>query len=194
MDGEVKKREAEQIKRQIDEAAAAELRTAEAEKAQADLLTSQKPNQEISGELNLSAIEQDVKREDSLRNHQMEPVEMKAELPKNVRGIFSPVALSGSSSSNPNISPNVSRTSEVQVISEHHMNRHPSGGNHHGSGLNSLPIAPREPSPPPKPDGSECHRSQSAIFTRMWNRGEGNSCSRTDMIFKPGTVPIDIIK
>ena len=47
------------------------------------------------------------------------------------------------------------------------------------------PMIPREPSPPPKPDGSECHRSQSAIFTRMWNRGEGNSCSRTDMIFKP---------
>lgn len=46
-------------------------------------------------------------------------------------------------------------------------------------------MIPREPSPPPKPDGSECHRSQSAIFTRMWNRGEGNSCSRTDMIFKP---------
>ena len=44
---------------------------------------------------------------------------------------------------------------------------------------------PREPSPPPKPDGSECHRSQSAIFTRVWNRGEGNSCSRTDMVFKP---------
>jgi arginine-glutamic acid dipeptide repeat-containing protein len=46
-------------------------------------------------------------------------------------------------------------------------------------------MPPREPSPPPKQDGSECHRSQSAIFTRMWNRGEGNSCSRTDMIFKP---------
>jgi hypothetical protein len=48
-----------------------------------------------------------------------------------------------------------------------------------------LPQAPREPSPPPKPDGSECHRSQSAIFTRQWNRGEGNSCSRTDLFFKP---------
>ena len=48
-----------------------------------------------------------------------------------------------------------------------------------------MPIVPREPSPPPKPDGSECHRSQSAIFSRVWNRGEGNSCSRTDMVFKP---------
>lgn len=47
------------------------------------------------------------------------------------------------------------------------------------------PPAPREPSPPPKIDGSECHRSQSAIFTRQWNRGEGNSCSRTDLSFKP---------
>ena len=47
--------------------------------------------------------------------------------------------------------------------------------------MNRAPVC----SPPPKPDGSECHRSQSAIFTRMWNRGEGNSCSRTDMIFKP---------
>ena len=43
----------------------------------------------------------------------------------------------------------------------------------------------REPSPPPRPDGTECHRSQSAIFTRQWNRGEGNSCSRTDLYFKP---------
>merc|ERR1719462_284274 len=47
------------------------------------------------------------------------------------------------------------------------------------------PTQPRTPSPPPKPDGSECHRSQSAIFTRQWNRGEGNSCSRTDLYFKP---------
>ena len=72
---------------------------------------------------------------------------------------------------------------DVQVLSE----RPPPPG------LSSLPQpppppqpqVPREPSPPPKPDGSECHRSQSAIFTRVWNRGEGNSCSRTDMIFKP---------
>lgn len=55
----------------------------------------------------------------------------------------------------------------------------------HLAGPAPLPVVPREPSPPPKPDGSECHRSQSAIFTRLWNRGEGNSCSRTDMIFKP---------
>ncbi len=71
-----------------------------------------------------------------------------------------------------------SSSSEIQVIGER-------------PGLGGLlpsqqpPMIPREPSPPPKPDGSECHRSQSAIFTRMWNRGEGNSCSRTDMIFKP---------
>eukprot|EP00094_Tigriopus_californicus_P007403 TCALIF_07126-PA protein Name:"Similar to Rere Arginine-glutamic acid dipeptide repeats protein (Rattus norvegicus)" AED:0.09 eAED:0.09 QI:267/0.5/0.33/1/1/0.66/3/0/919 len=55
----------------------------------------------------------------------------------------------------------------------------------HHSALSAPPPPPRKDTPPPKPDGSECHRSQSAIFTRMWNRGEGNSCSRTDMIFKP---------
>jgi len=49
----------------------------------------------------------------------------------------------------------------------------------------SPPPTPREPSPPPKPDSTECHRSQSAIFTRNWNRGEGNSCARTDLYFKP---------
>lgn len=48
-----------------------------------------------------------------------------------------------------------------------------------------MPSTPREPSPPPKPDSTECHRSQSAIFTRNWNRGEGNSCARTDLYFKP---------
>ncbi len=49
----------------------------------------------------------------------------------------------------------------------------------------SPPPTPREPTPPPKPDSTECHRSQSAIFTRNWNRGEGNSCARTDLFFKP---------
>ncbi|XP_018015061.1 arginine-glutamic acid dipeptide repeats protein isoform X2 [Hyalella azteca] len=43
----------------------------------------------------------------------------------------------------------------------------------------------REPSPPPKIEDSECHRSGSAIFLRHWNRGENNSCARTDLIFKP---------
>ena len=50
-----------------------------------------------------------------------------------------------------------------------------------------LQNQPRVPSPPPKPDSSECHRSQSAIFTRCWNRGEGNSCARTDLFFKVST-------
>lgn len=41
------------------------------------------------------------------------------------------------------------------------------------------------PSPEPKLEDSECHRSQSAIFLRHWNRGEYNSCARTDLTFKP---------
>ncbi|XP_047503292.1 arginine-glutamic acid dipeptide repeats protein [Pieris napi] len=41
------------------------------------------------------------------------------------------------------------------------------------------------PSPEPKIEDTECHRSQSAIFLRHWNRGDYNSCTRTDLIFKP---------
>ncbi|KAK2724084.1 hypothetical protein QYM36_002435 [Artemia franciscana] len=44
---------------------------------------------------------------------------------------------------------------------------------------------PPGPSPEPRIDDSECHRSQSAIFLRHWARGEGRSCSRTDLVFKP---------
>lgn len=44
---------------------------------------------------------------------------------------------------------------------------------------------PRGPSPEPKVEDSECHRSQSAIFIRHWQRGEGNSCCRTDLTYKP---------
>ncbi|XP_026680512.1 arginine-glutamic acid dipeptide repeats protein-like [Diaphorina citri] len=44
---------------------------------------------------------------------------------------------------------------------------------------------PRGPSPEPKIEDSECHRSQSAIFLRHWNRGDYNSCCRTDLTFKP---------
>jgi len=52
------------------------------------------------------------------------------------------------------------------------------------------PVSPgicREPEPEPEPrvEDVECHRSQSAIFVRHLNRGEGNSCSRTDLYFKP---------
>ncbi|GAB6028239.1 hypothetical protein CHUAL_002427 [Chamberlinius hualienensis] len=43
----------------------------------------------------------------------------------------------------------------------------------------------RPPSPEPRIDDSECHRSQSAIFLRHWNRGEFNTCCRTDLAFKP---------
>nr|CAD7573652.1 unnamed protein product [Timema californicum] len=44
---------------------------------------------------------------------------------------------------------------------------------------------PRGPSPEPKIEDAECHRSQSAIFLRHWNRGDFNSCTRTDLTFKP---------
>ncbi|XP_020300578.1 arginine-glutamic acid dipeptide repeats protein-like isoform X5 [Pseudomyrmex gracilis] len=47
------------------------------------------------------------------------------------------------------------------------------------------PVSPRGPSPEPRIEDSECHRSQSAIFLRHWNRGENNSCTRTDLMFKP---------
>lgn len=47
------------------------------------------------------------------------------------------------------------------------------------------PVSPRGPSPEPRIEDSECHRSQSAIFLRHWNRGENNSCTRTDLVFKP---------
>lgn len=44
---------------------------------------------------------------------------------------------------------------------------------------------PHGPSPEPKIEDTECHRSQSAIFLRHWNRGDYNSCARTDLTFKP---------
>lgn len=47
------------------------------------------------------------------------------------------------------------------------------------------PISPRGQSPEPRIDDNECHRSQSAIFIRHWNRGDTNSCTRTDLEFKP---------
>ncbi|XP_065074501.1 arginine-glutamic acid dipeptide repeats protein-like isoform X3 [Ochlerotatus camptorhynchus] len=43
----------------------------------------------------------------------------------------------------------------------------------------------RGPSPEAKPDDTECHRSQSAIFVRRCDRGDYNSCCRTDLEFKP---------
>lgn len=43
----------------------------------------------------------------------------------------------------------------------------------------------RGPSPEPRIEDTECHRSQSAIFLRHWNRGDHNSCTRTDLTFKP---------
>ena len=68
----------------------------------------------------------------------------------------------------------------------------------------TTPVTPCPPSPELRLEDVECHRSQSAIFVRHYNRGgkscllsslpstdltisatEGNSCSRTDLYFKP---------
>ncbi|UYV68750.1 Gug [Cordylochernes scorpioides] len=46
-------------------------------------------------------------------------------------------------------------------------------------------VPPKVPTPEPKVEDSECHRSQSAIFLRHWNRGDYNSCARCDLTFKP---------
>lgn len=65
------------------------------------------------------------------------------------------------------------------------------GGAHHGAPEQEEEEEPeaqqlvRGPSPEPKVEDSECHRSQSAIFLRHWSRGEFNSCARTDLTFKP---------
>ncbi|RXG60498.1 Arginine-glutamic acid dipeptide repeats protein [Armadillidium vulgare] len=61
------------------------------------------------------------------------------------------------------------------------------GGSHEGEIHEDEEDSPahREPSPEPKIEDSECHRSQSAIFLRHWNRGDFNSCARTDLTFKP---------
>ncbi|EEC19004.1 grunge, putative [Ixodes scapularis] len=77
----------------------------------------------------------------------------------------------------------------------HHGGAHPShhGGppshhHHPGEEEEEEPEAQqlvRGPSPEPKVEDSECHRSQSAIFLRHWSRGEFNSCARTDLTFKP---------
>lgn len=62
-----------------------------------------------------------------------------------------------------------------------------SGAIHDGDEQDDEDEAPqhREPSPEPKIEDSEFHRSESAIFLRHWNRGDYNSCTRTDLTFKP---------
>ncbi|XP_053651276.2 arginine-glutamic acid dipeptide repeats protein isoform X2 [Cherax quadricarinatus] len=57
-------------------------------------------------------------------------------------------------------------------------------GEEHDDGDDDIPSH-REPSPEPKIEDSEFHRSESAIFLRHWNRGDFNSCTRTDLTFKP---------
>uniref|UniRef100_A0A224YTC8 Arginine-glutamic acid dipeptide repeats protein n=1 Tax=Rhipicephalus zambeziensis TaxID=60191 RepID=A0A224YTC8_9ACAR len=78
------------------------------------------------------------------------------------------------------------------------LSSHHGGGSSHHGGPPVHHIVPEEeeeepeaqqlvrgPSPEPKVEDSECHRSQSAIFLRHWSRGEFNSCARTDLTFKP---------
>ncbi|XP_053688988.1 arginine-glutamic acid dipeptide repeats protein isoform X3 [Sabethes cyaneus] len=89
----------------------------------------------------------------------------------------------------------------------HHPGHGPPGPGHHGPPHHSHPNEPvhietldidpdpeppspvhdvnRGPSPEAKPDDTECHRSQSAIFVRRCDRGDYNSCCRTDLEFKP---------
>ncbi|CAG2102423.1 unnamed protein product [Medioppia subpectinata] len=63
--------------------------------------------------------------------------------------------------------------------------RHRDRDHHEEEELEPIPTLSRGPSPEPKIEDSECHRSQSAIFLRHWNRGDYNSCARTDLTFKP---------
>ncbi|KAK6631506.1 hypothetical protein RUM44_006033 [Polyplax serrata] len=96
----------------------------------------------------------------------------------------------------------------AHAVAAANMQPSPSHGLHHSSrhgpqeDLKSEPVSessditpeedegspqhiPRAPSPEPKIEDTECHRSQSAIFVRHWNRGDYNSCTRTDLTFKP---------
>ncbi|KAL0271680.1 UNVERIFIED_CONTAM: hypothetical protein PYX00_008695 [Menopon gallinae] len=96
----------------------------------------------------------------------------------------------------------------AHAVAAANMQQSPSHGPHHTSRhgppeeLKSEPVSessditpeedegspqhiPRGPSPEPKIEDTECHRSQSAIFLRHWNRGDYNSCTRTDLTFKP---------
>lgn len=88
----------------------------------------------------------------------------------------------------------------VAPASSHHAPHHGAGHHgslHHGGAHHGVPPEQedeeepeaqqlvRGPSPEPKVEDSECHRSQSAIFLRHWSRGEFNSCARTDLTFKP---------
>ncbi|XP_054159163.1 arginine-glutamic acid dipeptide repeats protein-like isoform X2 [Oppia nitens] len=72
---------------------------------------------------------------------------------------------------------------------DRHDNRHHRGERDHSHEDEEVeattPMISRGPSPEPKIEDSECHRSQSAIFLRHWNRGDYNSCARTDLTFKP---------
>ena len=209
LDGEVRKREFTEEEEEEDRRRRQQETEARASAAK------RRKEAEVAGEINLSLIEQDSKADGTLHpaanlllNHHRaagltEPIEIKAEVPnKNAPGIFSPVATmaAGSSQSSSsavgslvvsqaatevygssrNNSAASSGSSEVEVLGEQRRQQLPPP-----SAALPTGVPPRDPSPPPKPDGSECHRSQSAIFTRLWNRGEGNSCSRTDMVFKP---------
>ena len=146
---------------------------------------------------------------DSKKAAAMEPIEIKSDLPKSI-GLVSPIpqmpatVTSGNLVSNPAAAASTSMAPGGGLHGlpippanllpgipppAHMHNNHNSNDiqvlAHHQQHQQQQPEPPRAPSPPPKPDGSECHRSQSAIFTRQWNRGEGNSCSRTDLFFKP---------
>ena len=149
--------------------------------------------------LDLKAIEQDSSEDPYMNGNSTthEPVEIKGELPKSV-GLVSPVPTMPAHVPNPSqgMIPHPLTSASVNSLQPTaSTNLQPPPPAHSNNDVQILsttsrqpppqPEPRREPSPPPKPDGTECHRSQSAIFTRQWNRGEGNSCSRTDLYFKP---------
>ncbi|KAI1301888.1 Arginine-glutamic acid dipeptide repeats protein [Halotydeus destructor] len=79
----------------------------------------------------------------------------------------------------------VSRDHDRDRSEKADKDRHDNGPPHEEEEPEPQPIVTRGPSPEPKIEDSECHRSQSAIFLRHWNRGDFNSCARTDLTFKP---------
>ncbi|XP_021950630.1 arginine-glutamic acid dipeptide repeats protein isoform X2 [Folsomia candida] len=108
---------------------------------------------------------------------------------------------SSSHHSNKSSSSNKHSSSRDSSSHSHNQHQHSSHGrssslastdtndtdNHDNEDGDDVPShgVPRGPSPEPKVEDSECHRSQSAIFLRHWNRGDFNSCARTDLTFKP---------
>lgn len=74
------------------------------------------------------------------------------------------------------------------VKMEEKENESPSGGGGAIPGDDASMLLVRADAEP-KIDDAICYHSKSATFKKHWNRGEGNSCARTDLVFcrKPGS-------